>query len=67
MPLYEYRCEECGHEFEEWKSMSRRDEADCPECKSPKVRRLVRSFGFIAGAGRTAGSVACAPSSSGVG
>ncbi len=63
MPLYEYRCGRCGHEFEDWKSISQRDEAECPKCKSEKVERLVRSFGLIGG-GRS-GSSSCAPTRSG--
>jgi putative FmdB family regulatory protein len=60
VPLYEYRCERCGHEFEDWKSISQRDEAACPECRSEKVKRLVRSFGLIGG-GKSSAPV-CAPS-----
>ncbi len=65
MPLYEYRCERCGNEFEDWKSISQRDEAECPECKSEKVQRLVRAFGMIGGSRSSA--PACAPSRPGGG
>lgn len=32
MPMYSYRCEECGHDFEELVSMAKRDSVRCPEC-----------------------------------
>ena len=49
MPLYEYRCAECGHEFE---MMLRFSEANkiptCPRCESIKTNKklsTVASFG----------------------
>ena len=35
MPIYEYKCENCGHEFEEMLHFSERDNpinAPCPTC-----------------------------------
>ena len=32
MPTYDYRCEECGHEFEEMLSVSRRKEPTQTPC-----------------------------------
>jgi putative FmdB family regulatory protein len=33
MPLYDCRCTECGHRFEESRSMIARDEPyECPKC-----------------------------------
>jgi putative FmdB family regulatory protein len=40
MPTYEYRCEECGHEFERFQKMSDKAVRTCPECGG-KVRRLI--------------------------
>ena len=49
MPLYEYRCSDCGNEFE---MMMRFSEADrrpeCPACESLKTQKklsAVASFG----------------------
>lgn len=41
MPTYEYACQKCGHEFEQFQSM--RDEAlkKCPKCKKAGLKRLV--------------------------
>ena len=43
MPTYDYRCEGCGHTFDEFQSMSSALLTDCPECKEPKLRRLIGS------------------------
>ena len=33
MPMYEYKCPECGHKLEDYKPMSKSDEKTiCPEC-----------------------------------
>ncbi|MFN2298769.1 MAG: FmdB family zinc ribbon protein [Anaerolineales bacterium] len=40
MPLYEYVCEDCRHEFEELRPMDRADgDAPCPDCGSRRTRR----------------------------
>jgi putative FmdB family regulatory protein len=45
MPIYEYRCDECGQAFEMIRSASENDEGlHCPACKSPKVTRLMSVF-----------------------
>ncbi len=46
MPIYEYRCEQCGHRFERWQKMSDPDPDQCPECKAQKVERLISAVGF---------------------
>src|SRR5436305_11322754 len=40
MPTYDYRCDACGHEFEEWQSFKDDPLTKCPECKKNKLRRL---------------------------
>jgi putative FmdB family regulatory protein len=41
MPIYEYTCSACGHEFEKLRSMSRMDERmTCPECDGESKRQL---------------------------
>lgn len=39
MPIYDYKCPQCGHKFELLISMSRRDEAVCEKCGA-KVERV---------------------------
>lgn len=40
MPTYQYRCQDCGHEFEEFQSMTEDAISVCPQCKG-KTRRLI--------------------------
>ena len=40
MPTYEYRCRECGRDFEVFQRMSDEPVAPCPECGSG-ARRLI--------------------------
>ena len=45
MPIYEYRCTSCGHEFEKIQRVSERAVRTCPECKG-KVEKLVSVSAF---------------------
>lgn len=40
MPTYEYQCEECQHEWEDFLSMSAPN-PDCPICKATKTKKLI--------------------------
>ena len=40
MPLYEYRCADCGEEFEALVPAGRADAEHCPDCGS-EARRLL--------------------------
>jgi putative FmdB family regulatory protein len=40
LPLYEYRCKNCGHTFEKIQSFSAPEEKECPVCKG-EVERLI--------------------------
>ncbi|MGH8273040.1 MAG: FmdB family zinc ribbon protein [Gammaproteobacteria bacterium] len=46
MPIYEYRCQHCGHRFERWQKMSDPDPERCPECKAAQIERLISAVGF---------------------
>jgi putative FmdB family regulatory protein len=46
MPIYEYACAACGHEFEEWQKMSDAPVRTCPKCKKKKVERLISRTAF---------------------
>ncbi|MES4786282.1 MAG: zinc ribbon domain-containing protein [Nitrospiraceae bacterium] len=44
MPLYEYRCEGCGEQFEVKQSVNARaEETVCPHCHVMKATRLMSS------------------------
>ena len=45
MPTYEYKCKHCGHEFEEYQSMSADALIDCPKCKTPNLVRAIGGGG----------------------
>ncbi len=40
MPTYDYVCDACDHEFEEFQSITEPVLRKCPECKKLKLRRL---------------------------
>lgn len=41
MPTYEYACQKCGHEFEQFQSMKDEPLKKCPKCKKAGLKRLV--------------------------
>lgn len=43
MPTYEYQCPDCGHEFEEFQTMTAKPIKVCPKCKKRRVKRLIGS------------------------
>ena len=40
MPIYGYRCEQCGHELEAFQNMSDEPLRTCPECMGPLRKKL---------------------------
>jgi putative FmdB family regulatory protein len=47
MPIYEYRCQECGEKFEKLvRSSAQADEVECPRCHQVHVKRLLSLFGL---------------------
>jgi putative FmdB family regulatory protein len=40
MPTYEYKCENCGHNFDEFQAMSDPPLKKCPQCGKRKLRRV---------------------------
>jgi len=40
MPTYEYHCDACAHNFDEFQSMSDKPLKKCPQCGKPKLRRV---------------------------
>lgn len=47
MPIYEYLCEKCGHEFEREQRITDDPLKTCPHCRARKVRRLISRTGFV--------------------
>ncbi len=46
MPLYEYRCDACGHELEALQKMSDAPLSECPECGKSGLVKLISAAGF---------------------
>ncbi len=47
MPIYEYACEKCRHEFEVEQRITEDPVRSCPECRSRKVKRLISQTSFV--------------------
>jgi putative FmdB family regulatory protein len=68
MPIYEYCCQNCGKEFEEWQRLSDPPVDKCRECGG-KAKRLISNSTFVLKGtgwyvtdyGRKDGSSSCAP------
>lgn len=46
MPIYSYRCNDCGHEFDQRQRMSDDALTVCPVCQG-NIRRVVTSVGVV--------------------
>ena len=67
MPLYEYRCRECGHRFEILQRMGEgADGLVCAECGEPHLEKLLSSFSS-SGSGAGGTSVSAGPGCGGGG
>lgn len=56
LPLYDFRCRECGHAFTELVTWERRGEVRCPECggaAEPRVSAFAIGSGSGGGGGTT--------------
>lgn len=41
MPNYDYLCENCGHTFEQFQSITAKNLSKCPQCTKRKLKRLI--------------------------
>ncbi len=46
MPVYVYKCEKCGYQFDKLQSFSARPLTDCPQCDG-HVHRVIQPVGVI--------------------
>lgn len=57
MPLYEYRCPDCGHRFEILQRMGQGAEGlTCPRCGAEKVEKQFSTFASSTAGGSSAAS-----------
>lgn len=47
MPVYEYQCKGCGHEFEREQRISEAPVKKCPSCGALKARRQISRTSFV--------------------
>jgi putative FmdB family regulatory protein len=40
MPTYEYQCQQCGHRFEQFQTITAEPLAECPQCDG-RLQRLI--------------------------
>jgi len=46
MPIYEYQCEKCGHQFDALQKISEKPLKKCPECGNNSLTKLISAAGF---------------------
>ena len=46
MPVYEYQCRACLHQFEEWQKIKDDPIKTCPSCSKDEVERLISQTAF---------------------
>ena len=46
MPIYEYKCDECGSIFENFQKITDKDLDICQSCKKSGIKKLISSSGF---------------------
>ena len=46
MPIYEYRCDNCGHELEAMQKLSEDPLKTCPNCQKDSLIKRISAAGF---------------------
>ena len=46
MPIYEYRCETCGHQDDHLQKVSEPQLSVCPACNKPTYKKMLSAAGF---------------------
>ena len=46
MPIYEYACKQCGHQFERWQKISASKAPKCEACGHRSSERLISGTSF---------------------
>ena len=47
MPIYTYKCENCGIQFERQQSFSDQPLKNCPECNKKSLRKVYTPVGIV--------------------
>ena len=58
MPIYEYRCQNCNHVFEEliFSSLTKDEEIICPKCNQNTAEKMMSAFSSTGTAFENTGS-----------
>lgn len=51
MPLYEFRCNDCGEKFTALVGYFEREKIKCPKCGSKNITQLISACSFTTGSG----------------
>ena len=46
MPIYDYKCSNCGHEIEVIQRISDKPKTICPKCKTKSLKKLISAPSF---------------------
>src|SRR6266567_1802608 len=65
MPIYGYRCRNCGHEFEVLQKMSDAPLKTCPKCSGQLAKIVYKGSGYYSTDYKSGGKAASAASSNG--
>ncbi len=47
MPIYEYQCQKCDHEFEREQRITADPIKTCPKCRARRVKKLISQTSFV--------------------
>jgi putative FmdB family regulatory protein len=47
MPVYEYSCRACGHEFEREQRITEEPVKTCPKCRAAQAKRMISRTSFV--------------------
>lgn len=53
MPIYEYKCKNCGHKFE--KLVFGKEKIKCPKCQGSTLKKLFSTFSTAKGSSDSSG------------
>lgn len=68
MPLYEYRCRDCGDRFEVLQRLGEgAEKLECPRCGAGRPERALSTFATASGSGSTRTAGGCGAPACGTG
>lgn len=67
MPIFDFKCQECGNKFDLMISNADKEKVKCPSCTSINIKQLLsgfntgstKGFGFNTGSTKSAGPSCC--------